>query len=118
MTTVISFASSGLSMLPYLQQVEIDSVVVCMLPPLPYRIPANFSLPADEDAEKGLNLDTYLVRNKAATHFFREAGDFMAICAKFSRIADMANGRRSAMLPHWRQVSRADAKVSFVDPVD
>ncbi|WP_176754346.1 hypothetical protein [Nitrosomonas sp. Nm132] len=43
-----------------------------------------------------------------------ETGNSMAGArGKFSRIADMASAYRPATRPHWRQVSRADAKVPF-----
>ncbi|SDY98239.1 hypothetical protein [Nitrosomonas sp. Nm58] len=113
MTAIISFVPSDISTLPFLQRAEIDSVV-CILPLLQYRIPAGFLSPADEYVEKGLELNIYLICNKAATYFFRETGNSMAGArAKFSRIADMANAYRPATRPHWRQVSCADAKVPF-----
>jgi DNA polymerase V len=42
-----------------------------------HRIPAGFPSPADEYAESALDLNTYLVRNKTATFFFRVIGDSM-----------------------------------------
>jgi DNA polymerase V len=39
------------------------------------RIPVGFPSPADEYAESALDLNTYLVRNKTATFFFRVIGD-------------------------------------------
>lgn len=50
---------------------------VCILPLFQHRIPAGFSSPSDEYVEKGLDLNSYLVRNKAATYFFRVVGDSM-----------------------------------------
>lgn len=49
----------------------------CPLPLLLHRIPAGFPSPADEYAESALDLNTYLVRNKTATFFFRVIGDSM-----------------------------------------
>jgi DNA polymerase V len=50
----------------------------CLLPLLLHRIPAGFPSPADEYAESALDLNnTYLVRNKTATFFFRVIGDSM-----------------------------------------
>jgi DNA polymerase V len=51
--------------------------VPCLLPLLLHRIPAGFPSPADEYAESALDLNTYLVRNKTATFFFRVIGDSM-----------------------------------------
>lgn len=53
------------------------SPVPCPLPLLLHRIPAGFPSPADEYAESALDLNTYLVRNKTATFFFRVIGDSM-----------------------------------------
>jgi DNA polymerase V len=50
---------------------------LCRLPLLLQRIPAGFPSPADEYAETALDLNTYLVRNKTATFFFRVIGDSM-----------------------------------------
>ena len=50
---------------------------LCRLPLLLHRIPAGFPSPADEYAEAALDLNTYLVRNKTATLFFRVIGDSM-----------------------------------------
>ena len=41
------------------------------------RIPAGFPSPADEYAESTLDLNTYLIRNKVSTFFFRVIGDSM-----------------------------------------
>ncbi|MDV6344745.1 translesion error-prone DNA polymerase V autoproteolytic subunit [Nitrosomonas sp. Is37] len=76
MTTIIPFDSSNSSTLSFLQPAAIDPVA-CTLPLLQYRVPAGFPSPADEYVEKGLDLNTYLVRNKAATYFFRVVGDSM-----------------------------------------
>jgi DNA polymerase V len=53
------------------------SPVPCPLSLLLHRIPAGFPSPADEYAESALDLNTYLVRNKTATFFFRVIGDSM-----------------------------------------
>jgi len=53
------------------------SPLPCPLPLLLHRIPAGFPSPADEYAESALDLNTYLVRNKTATFFFRVIGDSM-----------------------------------------
>jgi DNA polymerase V len=53
------------------------SPMPCPLPLLLHRIPAGFPSPADEYAESALDLNTYLVRNKTATFFFRVIGDSM-----------------------------------------
>lgn len=76
MTTIISFVPTSASTLSFLQPAEIDPAV-CHLPLLQHRIPAGFPSPADEYVEKGLDLNTYLVRNKTATYFFRVIGDSM-----------------------------------------
>lgn len=76
MTIIIPFDPSSSSTLPYLQPAVIDPLV-CVLPLLLHRVPAGFPSPADEYVEKGLDLNTYLVRNKAATYFFRVVGDSM-----------------------------------------
>lgn len=76
MATIVSFVPTSASTLPHLQRAELDPTV-CILPLLQHRIPAGFPSPADEYVEKGLDLNTYLVRNKAATYFFRVSGDSM-----------------------------------------
>ena len=76
MTTIVSFDPASSSTLPYLQPAAIDPAV-CVLPLLLHRVPAGFPSPADEYVEKGLDLNTYLVRNKVATYFFRVVGDSM-----------------------------------------
>ena len=76
MTTIVPFDPSISSTLPYLQPAAIDPPV-CVLPLLLHSIPAGFPSPADEYFEKGLDLNAYLVRNKAATYFFRVVGDSM-----------------------------------------
>jgi DNA polymerase V len=53
------------------------SAPLCRLPLLLQRVPAGFPSPADEYAEAALDLNTYLVRNKTATFFFRVIGDSM-----------------------------------------
>ncbi len=77
MTIIVPFDPSSLSTLLYLQPAAIDPPV-CVLPLLLHSIPAGFPSPADEYVEKGLDLNAYLVRNKAATYFFRVVGDSMA----------------------------------------
>jgi DNA polymerase V len=77
MTTIIPFTASNRSItLPRLRQAEIDPMV-CRFPLLQHHVPAGFPSPADEYIEKSLDLNTYLIRNKAATFFFRVAGDSM-----------------------------------------
>jgi DNA polymerase V len=53
------------------------SAPACRLPLLLHRIPAGFPSPADEYAESALDLNTYLIRNKVSTFFFRVIGDSM-----------------------------------------
>lgn len=76
MTTIVPFDPSRTTTLPFLQPAAIDSVA-CVLPLLQHRISAGFPSPAEEYVEKGLDLNTYLVRNKAATYFFHVVGDSM-----------------------------------------
>lgn len=76
MTTIVPFDRSSTTTLPFLQPAAIDPAV-CILPLLQHRISAGFPSPAEEYVEKGLDLNTYLVRNKAATYFFRVVGDSM-----------------------------------------
>ena len=76
MTTVIPLASRTASPLSRLRPAAI-SAPVCRLPLLLNRIPAGFPSPADEYAETALDLNTYLIRNKTATFFFRVIGDSM-----------------------------------------
>ncbi|MGG7056287.1 LexA family protein [Nitrosomonas sp. ANs5] len=77
MTTVVPYTASGkLAHLPPLQRAEADPVA-CRLPLLQHRVPAGFPSPADEYVENCLDLNTYLIRNRAATFFFRVAGDSM-----------------------------------------
>ncbi|GJL71992.1 MAG: hypothetical protein NMNS01_11910 [Nitrosomonas sp.] len=66
-------ASGGL---PRLQRAK-QNPALCPLPLLNHRIPAGFPSPADDYIESGLDLNNYLVRNKAATFFFRVIGDSM-----------------------------------------
>jgi DNA polymerase V len=62
--------------LPLLQKASI-SAPLCRLPLLLHRISAGFPSPADEYAESALDLNTYLIRNKVSTFFFRVIGDSM-----------------------------------------
>ncbi|MFT5590196.1 MAG: DNA polymerase V [Bradyrhizobium sp.] len=50
---------------------------LCPRPFYGQRISAGFPSPAEEYLEKGLDLNTYLVRNKTATFYFRVQGDSM-----------------------------------------
>ncbi|MFT5533451.1 MAG: DNA polymerase V [Burkholderiaceae bacterium] len=50
---------------------------LCLRPFYGQRISAGFPSPAEEYLEKGLDLNTYLVRNKTATFYFRVQGDSM-----------------------------------------
>ena len=50
---------------------------LCVRPLFGQRVPAGFPSPAEEYVEKGLDLNSYLVRNKVATYFFRVQGDSM-----------------------------------------
>ncbi|GAA4017838.1 translesion error-prone DNA polymerase V autoproteolytic subunit [Actimicrobium antarcticum] len=50
---------------------------VCLRPLFGQRVSAGFPSPAEEYLEKGLDLNTYLVRNKTATFYFRVQGDSM-----------------------------------------
>lgn len=47
------------------------------MPLLQHRIPAGFPSPADGYTEAALDLNTYLIRNKVSTFFFRVIGDSM-----------------------------------------
>jgi len=76
MTTALPLASRNAPPLSRLRQASI-SAPVCRLPLLLNRIPAGFPSPADEYAETALDLNTYLIRNKTATFFFRVIGDSM-----------------------------------------
>ncbi|SFL94710.1 LexA family protein [Nitrosomonas communis] len=76
MTTIVPFKPTSASAPPRLQRAEIDPAV-CMLPLLQYRIPAGFSSPAEDYIDKKLDLNSYLIRNKAATYFFRVIGHSM-----------------------------------------
>ena len=76
MASIVPFVPISASVLPPLQRVEIDPAT-CILPLLQYRIPAGFPSPAESYAEKGLDINDYLVRNKASTYFFRVVGDSM-----------------------------------------
>ncbi|GAA4011961.1 translesion error-prone DNA polymerase V autoproteolytic subunit [Actimicrobium antarcticum] len=50
---------------------------VCLRPLFGQRVSAGVPSPAEEYLEKGLDLNTYLVRNKTATFYFRVQGDSM-----------------------------------------
>ncbi|SFI72934.1 DNA polymerase V [Nitrosomonas sp. Nm34] len=76
MTTIVPFVPTDVSTRSSLQRAEID-LAVCTLPLLQYRISAGFPSPAEGYAEKGLDINDYLVRNKASTYFFRVVGDSM-----------------------------------------
>lgn len=49
----------------------------CVLPLFLQRVPAGFPSPAAEYEESGLDLNEYMVRNRAATFYFRVQGDSM-----------------------------------------
>jgi DNA polymerase V len=68
--------SNSESALPILQRAKPDPAA-CSLPLLQYRIPAGFPSPAADYREKSLDINDYLVRNKASTYFFRVVGDSM-----------------------------------------
>jgi DNA polymerase V len=76
MTTVLPLPIPNNPPLSRLPRTAI-SAPVCRLPLLLNRIPAGFPSPADEYAETALDLNTYLIRNKTATFFFRVIGDSM-----------------------------------------
>ncbi len=76
MANVHSLVSRIDTPLPRRRQAEI-SAPLFRLPLLLQRIPAGFPSPAEEYAESALDLNTYLVRNKTATFFFRVIGDSM-----------------------------------------
>jgi DNA polymerase V len=76
MTTVLPLTSRNAPPLSRLRQASM-SAPVCRLPLLLNRVPAGFPSPADEYAETALDLNTYLIRNKTATFFFRVIGDSM-----------------------------------------
>lgn len=76
MTTVLPLPIPNNPPLSRLRQASI-SAPVCRLPLLLNRVPAGFPSPADEYAETALDLNTYLIRNKTATFFFRVIGDSM-----------------------------------------
>lgn len=77
MTNIVSFPYPNTStVLPRLQSTK-RNPSVCRLPLLHHRIPAGFPSPADDYIEGGLDLNTYLIRNKTATFFFRVIGDSM-----------------------------------------
>lgn len=77
MTTIIPLIPRNiLAALPPLPRAALTPEVH-RLPLLQHRISAGFPSPADEYIEKSLDLNTYLVRNKTATFFFRVIGDSM-----------------------------------------
>lgn len=77
MTIIIPLApSSTRPLLPPLQKAAPDPAP-CLLPLLQHRISAGFPSPADGYAEAALDLNTYLIRNKVSTFFFRVIGDSM-----------------------------------------
>jgi DNA polymerase V len=76
MTTIVPFVPTDASTRSSLLCAEIAPAVY-ILPLLQHRISAGFPSPADEYVEKGLDLNHYLVRNKAATYFFRVVGNSM-----------------------------------------
>ncbi len=54
-----------------------DSLPLCVRPLFSHRVSAGFPSAAEEYLEKGLDLNTYLVRNKTATFYFRVEGTSM-----------------------------------------
>lgn len=76
MTTIVPLVDTSESTLPRLHRAKLDSAP-CAMPLLRYRIPVGFPSPAEGYAEKGLDINDYLVRNKASTYFFRIMGDSM-----------------------------------------
>ena len=77
MTTIIPFIPRNVAAaLPPLPRAALTPEVH-RLPLLQHRISAGFPSPADEYIEKSLDLNIYLVRNTAATFFFRVMGDSM-----------------------------------------
>ena len=76
MTIIVPVEPTSESTLPVLQRAKLDPAV-CILPLLQHRIPGGFPSPADDYVEKELDLNHYLVRNKAATYFFRVIGNSM-----------------------------------------
>ncbi|SFU67519.1 LexA family protein [Nitrosospira multiformis] len=79
MTAIIPLSPFGMPSSPVLPRLyrAADPAPVCRLPLLLQRIPAGFPSPADEYAEAALDLNTYLIRNKVSTFFFRVMGDSM-----------------------------------------
>lgn len=49
----------------------------CVLPLFQCRISAGFPSPAEDYVEQGLDLNAFMVRNRAATFYFRVQGDSM-----------------------------------------
>jgi DNA polymerase V len=76
MANILPLPVSNNLSLPRLRTATL-SAPLCRLPLLLQRIPAGFPSPADEYAETALDLNTYLVRNRTATFFFRVIGDSM-----------------------------------------
>ena len=77
MTTIIPFLPRKVSTaLPRLPRAAL-APAICRLPLLQHRVCAGFPSPADGYLEEMLDLNSYLVRNKAATFFFRVMGDSM-----------------------------------------
>jgi DNA polymerase V len=76
MTTIPFITHSTAVCLLSLRQTAADPEI-CPLPLLQHLISAPFPSPADKYIENSLDVNTYLVRNKAATFFFRVIGDSM-----------------------------------------
>jgi DNA polymerase V len=74
--TIIPFEPAGESDLPILHRAKINPAF-CSFPLLHYRIPAGFPSPAEDYKVKSLDINDYLVRNKASTYFFRVTGNSM-----------------------------------------
>ena len=77
MTTIIPFIPRNVAAAPPPLPRAALNPEVQRLPLLQHRISAGFPSPADDYIEKSLDLNTYLVRNTAATFFFRVMGDSM-----------------------------------------
>ncbi|MDY7574762.1 translesion error-prone DNA polymerase V autoproteolytic subunit [Actimicrobium sp. CCI2.3] len=71
------FDASRATVLPLSLVPASELAPVCLRPFYGQRISAGFPSPAEEYLEKGLDLNTYLVRNKTATFYFRVQGDSM-----------------------------------------
>ncbi|SFI82383.1 LexA family transcriptional regulator [Nitrosomonas sp. Nm34] len=74
--TIIPFEPTCESTLPILQRAKLNPPF-CAVPLLQFRIPAGFPSPAEDYKQKSLDINDYLVRNKASTYFFRVVGDSM-----------------------------------------